>query len=293
MLWLFIYIIARVPKLLIISILCFMPSLRNILASTETLTSSQSSSTSPSRIYTYDDFFESLRSLSVGGIYGNSYHIETNPYTSDESDDQNTNNRPSDEHIYHPSNHAFYISQSEPNSQNAIIYGIVNICAFLANAMVESIQYDSCEEWNGMPTGGNPSHGDNLVFTELNAVHSRYFPMSNACGQFGKLYSDNEDTCFASTGDDGFTNTTTDGMQIDMSCSVDVTLEMEAAIHPKYNHPSNTQQSQGDSSRKYGPPPFYCGSNFNRFSGYWDGYLQEFVGNVAYPSSLGKTNVQG
>ena len=275
-----------------LNILLYKLLLQRIPPKKETLTNTQSSSssTSPSRIYTYDDFFESLRSLSIGGIYGNSYHMETNPYTSTPED--NTNNRPSDEHILHPSNHAFYISQSDPDSQNALLYGIVNICAFLANAMVESIQYDSCEEFNGMPTGGYPSHGDNLVFTELNAVHARYFPMSNACGQFGKLYS-NEDgnTCLA-TQDDGFTNTTDD--RVDMSCPIDASLEMEAAIHPRYNYPNTKQQPlQGGPSRKYGPPPFYCGSNYGRFSGYWDGYLQEFVGDVAYPSSLGKTNVEG
>ncbi|KAL3786229.1 hypothetical protein HJC23_002480 [Cyclotella cryptica] len=241
--------------------------------------------TSPSRIYTYYDFFTSLRSLSVGGIYGESYHKETNPYTppaSSTNDDgaSNHSNTPSDSFVQDPTNRAFYISQSDPHAENSILYAIVNICAFLANAMVESIQYDSCEELNGMGTGGNPSRNGEIVLSELNGVNGRYFPMSNACGQFGRLYHDKQQCHDASSKND-----------IDMSCPVDATLEIDAATHPKYNH----QPGEGNESRYRPPPPFYCGpkKRFNLYSGYWDAYSAEFIRNVAYPSALGKTDVEG
>jgi hypothetical protein len=154
--------------------------------------------------------------------------------------------------------------------------------------MVESIQYDSCEEWNGMGTDGNPSNGRDLAFSELSGVYGRYYPISNACGQFGKLYSD-KGMC-VNDGNDGFADNTGSGM--DMSCEIDTTLEIEAASHPRYNVPNSPQLGN---SRKYGPPPFYCGpkKRVNRFSGYWDGYSQEFVRDVAYPSALGKVDVEG
>ncbi|KAL7521361.1 hypothetical protein ACHAWX_006029 [Stephanocyclus meneghinianus] len=241
--------------------------------------------TSPSRIYTYTDFFASLRSLSVGGIYGESYHKQTNPYTPPDSSTHNdgtsaNSNTPSDSYVQDPNNTAFYISQYDPHAENSILYAIVNICAFLANAMVEAIQFDSCEEFNGMATGGNPSRNGQIVLSELNAVNGRYFPMSNACGQFGLLYHDKRH-CFEVSAN----NT------IDMACQVDATLEIDAAAHPKYNY----QPEEGKESRYRPPPPFYCGPKRRNhlYSGYWDAYSAQFVRNVAYPSALGKTDVEG
>jgi hypothetical protein len=51
------------------------------------------------------------------------------------------------------------------------MYGLVNLAAFLANAMVESIQYDTCDELNWQ------------------AVAGRY-AISNSCGQEGRSYQD-------------------------------------------------------------------------------------------------------
>ena len=137
-----------------------------------------------------------------------------------------------------------------------------------------------------MGTAGDPSNGNTFKFSELAAVNGRYFPMSNACGQFGLLYSE-KGTCSSSADGDGFNNNTSG---VDMSCEVDTSLEIEAAPHPRYNYPSN---AQGD--RRYGPPPFYCGPKrrYQRFAGYWDEYSQEFVRDVAYPSALGKMDVEG
>jgi len=51
------------------------------------------------------------------------------------------------------------------------IHGLVNLAAFLANAMVESIEYDSCDELN---------------WQNINGKHA----ISNSCGQEGRSYQD-------------------------------------------------------------------------------------------------------
>lgn len=52
-------------------------------------------------------------------------------------------------------------------------YGLVNLAAFLANAMVESIQYDSCDENNWQEVAGR-------------------YAISNSCGQEGRSYQDED-----------------------------------------------------------------------------------------------------
>lgn len=113
--------------------------------------------------------------------------------------------------------------------------------------------------------------------------------MSNACGQFGRLYSESG-MCYNADGD-GFNNNTG---EVDISCEVDASLEMEAASHPKYNALTGTSAMPRD-GKKYGPPPFYCGPKRSHqiYAGYWDGFSQEFVRDVAYPSALGKVDIEG
>lgn len=74
--------------------------------------------------------------------------------------------------------------------------GIINLSAFLANAMVESIQYDSCDEnnWEGL--------------------NGRY-AISNSCGQEGYSYQDEE--C---------------SLEFQSSCPVLSTMEVTAVTGP-------------------------------------------------------------
>jgi len=65
-------------------------------------------------------------------------------------------------------NYEFLLGNDDPNEA---IYGLVNLGAFLANAMVESIQYDTCDELNWQAVAGR------------NAI-------SNSCGQQGRSYQD-------------------------------------------------------------------------------------------------------
>ena len=247
--------------------------------------------TSPSRLYTYTAFFESLRSISVDGVLGQSYQKNSNPYIP--GYDLSNNDYQED-----PTNMAFFLSQDNPLTPKAIQYAIVNICAFLSQVMVESIQFDACEEFNGMVYGNS---GDNNLFSdlsELNGVNGRYFPMSNACGQFGKSY---DEQCPIMYDNDGLGEVELD--LEDVSCTIDTSLEVTAVAHPRYNYDldgansnsgnsnSNEQQVTGDQP----PPPFYCMPKQYEgdYGGYWDGYNVEFVRRVAYPSTLGKISVDG
>jgi hypothetical protein len=63
----------------------------------------------PSTIYRYTDFFESLYIMATEGVAGKT----------------------------------FYIGE---DVQNGHVYGLVNIAAFLAQSMKETIQYDACDE---------------------------------------------------------------------------------------------------------------------------------------------------
>ena len=80
-------------------------------------------------------------------------------------------------------------------------YGMVNLAAFLAQAMTESIQYDACEEFH------------------LDSIGTKY-AISNSCGQFGNNYQDYD--C------DGW-----DGV---MECPVASDMSIEAVGGGKYHH---------------------------------------------------------
>ena len=64
----------------------------------------------PSSVYRYDDFKESLHVMATEGVAGKK----------------------------------FYIGESDVT--NGHVYGLVNIAAFLAQSMKETIQYDACDE---------------------------------------------------------------------------------------------------------------------------------------------------
>lgn len=56
----------------------------------------------------------------------------------------------------------------EENVENGHVYGLVNVAAFIAQSMKETIEYDSCDE-NNWDFFGNS------------------YPISNACGQLGQV----------------------------------------------------------------------------------------------------------
>jgi len=82
----------------------------------------------------------------------------------------------------------FYVAYPE----GRLDYGMTSVAAFLANAMTESIVYDTCDEFN------------------VDMVTDRY-PLSNSCGQNNRSYQD--EVC-------------TNSEEVDMSCPVDVNMEV-------------------------------------------------------------------
>jgi len=56
------------------------------------------------------------------------------------------------------------------------MYGLVNLAAFLSNAMVEAIQFDTCDELNEQQVAGR-------------------YAISNSCGQHGRSYQDETQSC--------------------------------------------------------------------------------------------------
>ena len=91
--------------------------------------------------------------------------------------------------------HKFYTHDTN------VKYGMVNLAAFLAQSMTESIQYDACEEFH------------------LDSTGTKY-AISNSCGQFGNNYQDYD--C------DGW-----DGV---MECPVASDMRIEAVSGGKYNN---------------------------------------------------------
>jgi hypothetical protein len=74
-------------------------------------------------------------------------------------------------------NKSFYIGSSDQT--NGRVYGLVNIAAFLSQAVIDSIQYGSCDEVN---------------IDLINGI----LPISNACGQNGMDYQKESTLCLAS-----------------------------------------------------------------------------------------------
>lgn len=81
------------------------------------------------------------------------------------------------------------------------IYGLVNIAAFLAQALHESIHYDACDENNWDMING-----------------ASVYPLSNSCGQLGQSYQDY--TCSAA--------------EAHMACEVDPTMTINATTHAQW-----------------------------------------------------------
>ncbi len=93
----------------------------------------------PSTVYGFDGFFEGLQLMYKQGVNGKK----------------------------------IYMGGNDPACPHCFMYGLVNIAAFLAQAMKETIRYDACDEnsWDRV--------GD-----------MKMYPISNACGQLGQSYQD-------------------------------------------------------------------------------------------------------
>jgi len=122
------------------------------------------------------------------------------------------------------------------------IYGLVNLAAFLSNAMVEAIKYDTCDELNKQQVAGR-------------------YAISNSCGQHGRSYQDETQSCDL------------------YACQVEGTMETVAV-----------DAAMGVRS----PPPFECreGSGPGNYSGYWDTQSGREIKETPYSNSLGRIDVE-
>ena len=69
-------------------------------------------------------------------------------------------------------------------SPTSLVYGLVNIAAFLAKTMSDSIIHDTCDELNTVHLPKDDI--DSLGLDDGNDIHR--FPVANACGQDKREY---------------------------------------------------------------------------------------------------------
>lgn len=144
------------------------------------------------------------------------------------------------------------------------MFGIVNIAAFLAQAMTESIIHDACDEFNVEPL---PNSIDDGIGLDDGRDHLR-FPMSNACGQNGRSYQDEqcklpEDSIY--------------------DCANQLNREefasMELTAYTRSRWPGS-------------PGPFYCGPN-SEGTGFWDTAIGSENRTISLANAKGRTDVEG
>mmetsp|Transcript_18086 Transcript_18086/g.36313 ORF Transcript_18086/g.36313 Transcript_18086/m.36313 type:complete len:970 (+) Transcript_18086:107-3016(+) len=121
----------------------------------------------PSTVYRFDGFFDGLQLMYKQGVNGKK----------------------------------IYMGGNDPDCPHCHMYGLVNIAAFLAQAMKETIRYDACDEnsWDRV--------GD-----------KKMYPIANACGQLGQSYQD-----YHCKEDERF-----------MECEVDINMSINAVTHAKW-----------------------------------------------------------
>jgi len=151
------------------------------------------------------------------------------------------------------------------NSPNGHIYGLVNIAAFLAQSMKETIQYNACDE------------------NSWDLVNSKY-PVANACGQLGQSYQDYK--CSEN--------------EAHMECEVKADMEITATTNakwwgapaPLYCGPKSKYPFTGiwdytkECNLPWNNPPEYCDDYPGQKAGGFDN-------SSPFPNSSGRTDVEG
>ena len=100
----------------------------------------------PSTVYRFDGFFDGLQIMHSQGVAGKTIYLGPP------------------------------VTENGEECAHCHMYGLVNVAAFLAQAMKETIRYDACDEnsWDRV--------GDRLMY-----------PIANACGQLGQSYQVSKD----------------------------------------------------------------------------------------------------
>lgn len=182
----------------------------------------------PSTVYRYEDFLSGLRVMYNDGVAGK----------------------------------YFYLGDDTPNG---LKYALVNIAAFLAQSMKETIKYNACDEnsWD-------------LV----NGV----YPVSNACGQLGQSYQD-----YKCSEEEAHM---TCPVRKDMRIKATTNAKWYGAPAPLYCEPKGERGFTGywnhlaECNRPWANPPQYCTEYDGQKAG-------AFNHNAPVPNASGRTDVEG
>ena len=159
-------------------------------------------------------------------------------------------------------NKYFFMGDDSPNGYR---YGLVNIAAFLAQSMKETIQYNACDE------------------NSWDLVNGKY-PLSNACGQLGQSYQDYQ--CSAA--------------EAHMACTVNPNMEIKATTNakwygapgplfcgPKAKFPfTGIWDYTKECNKPWANPPEFCNEYEGQKAGGYDNTSPQ-------ANSLGRTDVEG
>lgn len=160
----------------------------------------------------------------------------------------------SSESITGDKRHIFYLGD-EPREWE---YGLVNVVAFLSQAMTESISKDACDEYNW------EMNTDDFSKKDEGTKPNQHYATSNSCGQGGMNYQ--EFHC--------------DAEESHMECPVDRNMKIQATTSEVYPN---------------APPPLTCRprTTTDSFTGFWNIMNGKESTSFPYENSFGRTDVEG
>jgi hypothetical protein len=197
--------------------------------------------------YRYDHFVEALAIMATSGVNGEVFYLG--------QVDSPRKRRMSRQ----------LQASSSTRKDTSLVYGLVNIAAFLAQAMTESIIYDACDEINVQPLPNSTDDGKGL---DDGLDHFR-FPISNACGQNGRSYQDEQ--C----------KRTEDSLY---DCATQLNIEDFVSMEiTAFSH----------SSWRGAPAPFYCGPKSSyKMTGFWNAAIGRENDTIPLANDDGRTDVE-
>ncbi|KAL7551349.1 hypothetical protein ACHAWF_014540 [Thalassiosira exigua] len=211
-----------------------------------------------SYVYRYEHLLNAIRTMSTVAVNGDLFYLGYGKEVQDGSEETRQLQVGED-----PSGKALGPTDV---SETSLVYGLVNLAAYHAQAMTESIIHDACEERNV-----NHLPNDNLDGIGLDDgkdVHR--FPISKPCGQHGRSYDEETSPSGESRYD----------------CTTQINGEEFANMEAR-------AISRGHWAGV--PGSFYCGSrDVHGTTGFWDAMVGREVDKVdPTPKGIGKMDVEG
>lgn len=161
----------------------------------------------------------------------------------------------------------FYLGEQSDSSNKGYIYGLVNLAAFLAQCMKETIKYDACDENSWDRVGA-----------------MKMYPISNACGQLGQSYQD-----YHCKEEERF-----------MECEIDKDMTIKAVTNakwwgapgPLFCGPKSLYPHTGywdysfECNNQWANPPEFCNAYVGQKGG-------KHIDDMPYENAAGRTDVEG